>query len=249
MKTLIFVATHKMYAMPKDSIYLPVWAGADTSMQFKGQFVGDNTGDNISSKNSCYNELSVLYWGWKNTIADIKGLAHYRRFIGKEKNINDYSNLLSDYDIEKILNEHDIIVTPKRQFYFMTAYNHYVWSQSDMRDVHKKDLEILRGVVSKLYPDYLSAIEIVYASRSVHMLNMFIMKSDLFNKYCEWLFNILSEVERYVSRFRVLGAMGEFLLDVFILTNHLRVKEMPLIELEKTPFLIKLNARIRRMIK
>lgn len=248
MKTLIFVATHKMYAMPKDSIYLPVWAGADTSMQFKGQFVGDNTGDNISSKNSCYNELSVLYWGWKNTIADIKGLAHYRRFIGKEKNINDYSNLLSDSDIENVLNEYDVILTPKRKFYFLSTYNHYVWSQSKMRKVHKNDLDTLYSVISRLCPNYLPALENVYRNHSAHMLNMFIMKSRMFDKYCEWLFSILAEMEKQINRFRVLGAMGEFLLDVYIQTNNLKIKEMPLVELEKKSFLKKVYDRTSSML-
>ena len=81
------------------------------------------------------------------------------------------------------------------------------------------------------------------------MLNMFIMKDKLFNEYCEWLFNILGEMENSINRFRVLGAMGEFLLDVFILTNNLRYVEKPLLELERTPFLKKLNGRILRMIK
>ena len=78
----IFIATHKEYAMPSDSIYQPLWAGAGISKAYKGQYQGDNTGDNISDKNPCFNELTVIYWAWKNCKASIKGLVHYRRFIG-----------------------------------------------------------------------------------------------------------------------------------------------------------------------
>ena len=52
----------------------------------------DNTGDNISSKNPCYGELTGLYWVWKNTnIADddVIGFCHYNKCldINKEKAI------------------------------------------------------------------------------------------------------------------------------------------------------------------
>lgn len=248
MRIAIFVASHKMYEMPENPVYIPVWAGAETSEAFNHQFIGDNEGDNISIKNNSYNELSVLYWGWKNVQADIKGLAHYRRFIGRKKNKNNYNNLLSASDIKKLLNEYDVIVTPKRKFYFMSTYFHYVLSQSEMRKVHKNDLETLKSVISRLYPDYLPAIEKVYKSHSAHMLNMIIMKTDDFDKYCKWLFDVLSEMEKSINRFRVLGAMGEFLLDVYIITNHLKIKEMPLIELEKTPFIKKTIGRLLRMI-
>lgn len=249
MRTTIFVASHKIYKMPKNPIYVPVWAGAENSKAFSHQFTGDNEGDNISIKNNSYNELSVLYWGWKNVKADIKGLAHYRRFIGKEKNKNDYSNLLSESDIEKLLNEYDVIVTPKRKFYFMSTYSHYVFSQSEMKEVHKNDLDTLKSIISRLFPNYLPAIDNVYKSHSAHMLNMFIMRTDKFDKYCEWLFTVLNEMEKSINRFRLLGAMGEFLLDVYIQTNHLKIKEMPLIELEHTPFYQKVYGRLKKMIK
>lgn len=85
MSCKIFVATHKDYAMPQSEIYMPVWAGAAINSNFKGQFQGDNDGDNISEKNLCFNELTVLYWGWKNIKSDYKGMVHYRRYIGKKK--------------------------------------------------------------------------------------------------------------------------------------------------------------------
>lgn len=248
MKTTIFIATHKMYKMPNNLIYKPVWGGAEKSKTYNNQFIGDNSGDNISNKNSCYNELSVLYWGWKNCVADVKGLAHYRRFIGKNKNCNEYSNLLSASEIEQLLNKYDVIVPTKRKFYFMNTYNHYVLSQHEMKETHKRDLDTLRDVIASLCPQYLPALQTVFNNSSAHMLNMFIMKDCLFNEYCEWLFSILAEMEKRINRYRVLGAMGEFLLDVFIITKKLNYVEMPLIELEKTPFLKKVNGRLLRML-
>ena len=79
----IYIATHKEYKMPEQDIYVPIWAGAEINPNYKGQYQGDNVGDNISFKNSNYNELTVLYWAWRNSQADIKGLVHYRRYIGE----------------------------------------------------------------------------------------------------------------------------------------------------------------------
>jgi hypothetical protein len=62
----ILVAAHKDYWMPSDDVYLPIHVGAEGKPALK--FVGDNTGDNISIKNSNYCELTGIYWYWKNMI-------------------------------------------------------------------------------------------------------------------------------------------------------------------------------------
>ena len=66
----IIIATHKRYQMPSDEIYLPVHVGRALNSVWIGtplmEYIGDNTGDNISSKNRNYCELTALYWAWKN---------------------------------------------------------------------------------------------------------------------------------------------------------------------------------------
>ena len=92
----IVVATHKKYEMPKDKMYLPLHVGAEGKMDPNGNvldlgYVKDNTGDNISEKNSSYCELTGLYWAWKNLTADYIGLVHYRRYFGKrDKRLKEY---------------------------------------------------------------------------------------------------------------------------------------------------------------
>lgn len=54
----------------------------------------DNTGDNISSKNKYYCELSTQYWVWKNIDSEYYGFCHYRRYLSmsdKEYKSNDPS--------------------------------------------------------------------------------------------------------------------------------------------------------------
>ena len=49
MNAKIIIATHKMYDMPQDDIYLPVHVGREGKDALPYQ--PDNTGDNISAKN------------------------------------------------------------------------------------------------------------------------------------------------------------------------------------------------------
>ena len=72
--------------------------------------------------------------------------------------------------------------------------------------------------------------------RSEHLFNMFIMKSDLFKKYCEWMFPILEELETYYDlknmdpfQARLIGRVSERLLDVYVQYNNLKYKEIDFI--------------------
>ncbi len=86
----IIIAAHKKYQMPQDPMYLPVHVGAAGKLGKDGQpldigYVKDNTGQNISDKNSEFSELTGLYWAWKNVDAANLGLAHYRRHFSFRK--------------------------------------------------------------------------------------------------------------------------------------------------------------------
>ena len=67
-------------------------------------------------------------------------------------------------------------------------------------------------------------------SSDVPQRNMFLMKKEYFDRYCEFLFNILFEVEKYVKLSpyayyrRVFGFMGEMLLPLFCYHNKLKTQ-------------------------
>ena len=77
-KTEMWVITHKNYPGVNDDIYKTLHVGRALSGDLGYQ--GDNTGDNISSKNKSYCELTGLYWLWKKHECDIMGICHYFRF-------------------------------------------------------------------------------------------------------------------------------------------------------------------------
>ena len=67
----LIIACHKECEVPSDEVYLPLHVGAEGKETFG--FVTDNTGENISSKNNLYCELTGLYWAgriWIMIISD-----------------------------------------------------------------------------------------------------------------------------------------------------------------------------------
>lgn len=233
MNIKIIVATHKKYQMPIDDIYLPVQVGAEGKESIGYQ--PDNDGINISNKNASFCELTGLYWAWKNLKANYIGLAHYRRhFKSKIKSKNKFDKIAKKSDIEPLLKQADVIVPNKRNYYIETIYSHYAHT------LHEEDLVCARRVIENLYPDYLPAYDTVMNRKSAHMFNMMIMKKNLLDKYCEWLFNILFEIEKKldVSNYttfeaRVYGRISEVLLDVWLTKNEIDYKELPVIHMEK----------------
>ena len=79
---------NKLLNTIKEINYTPVGLGSDT---FSKEWIRDNSGINISSKNKFYGELTFHYWFWKNMLDNIKenkwiGFCGYRRLWKNEFN-------------------------------------------------------------------------------------------------------------------------------------------------------------------
>ena len=59
---------------------IPIQAGAALTDRIIS-VVRDNEGENISSKNKQYCEMTAVYWVWKNAKHDWVGIEHYRRHL------------------------------------------------------------------------------------------------------------------------------------------------------------------------
>ncbi|WP_374938141.1 DUF4422 domain-containing protein, partial [Lactobacillus amylovorus] len=80
------VAAHKKFPMPDKKGYLPVLVGAAKNYKPGIEYQRDDEGKNISAKNPNYNELTAVYWAWKNLKnVDAVGLVHYRRLFFDSK--------------------------------------------------------------------------------------------------------------------------------------------------------------------
>ena len=232
----IVVASHKNYVMPKDDIYIPVHVGAEGKESIG--FVGDNTGDNISAKNPFYCELTGLYWGWKNLDCDYLGLAHYRRhFSVRKKSKNLIDCVLTSEEAKELLTNYDLILPKKRNYYIETLESHF----NHVKFTKESDLQMLRNTIQKFSPEYTRYFDANMKKTSGHMFNMFIMKKELADQYCSWIFSILAELEKTIdlstdfhpARRRMLGYLAEFLIDIWIEKNNIPYKEVNTVFLEK----------------
>ena len=242
----IIVATHKKYIIPKDEIYLPVQVGKSLRKPEEYlEYQGDNDGENLSSKNLYYCELTALYWAWKNLNSDYIGLSHYRRHFSNTKklpkNIQGRVDLvLSKEETEKILECTDVILPKKRKYYIENLYSHY------KNTMYVEPLDETKKIIEEKYPEYVKEFNMLHKRTSAHMFNMFIMKKNLLDQYCTWLFDILFELEKRIppekyGKFhaRYLGRVSELLLDVWINTNNIKYKEVRVIDIEKANWLKK----------
>lgn len=113
----IIVAAHKPYTMPDDKMYLPIHVGAAGKESIGYQ--RDDEGENISSLNPYFCELTGLYWAWKNLPEDYIGLVHYRRHFAMDGKTIEYEQLKPYLGKIKIF-------TPKKRWYVIeTLQSHY----------------------------------------------------------------------------------------------------------------------------
>lgn len=91
---------------------------------------------------------------------------------------------------------------------------------------------------------------------SGHKFNMLIMKRELLDDYCTWLFDLLFELEKRldISAYsandkRVFGFVSERLLDVWIGTNQIEYQEMPVLFMEKQNWLVKGKNFLKRKLR
>ena len=84
----------------------------------------------------------------------------------------------------------------------------------------------LEETIYRLYPDYIEAWEKMKRTFFSISLNMAIMKRDVLEGYCSWLFGVLSEVDRHYTDQgiqpdnRYLGYLGECLTTVYVIKNR-----------------------------
>ncbi len=236
-KITIIVATHKRYQMPEDKMYLPLHVGAEGKEDIGYQ--KDNVGDNISLKNPYFCELTGLYWAWKNLDSEYIGLVHYRRYftLNRKRMKNEdikFQNVLTRDEAESILKTTDIIVPKKRKYYIENLYGHY------KHTMYIEPLDETRNIIEEKYPEYLKEFDLLKKRTSAHMFNMFLMKKEILDSYCEWLFDILFELENRIDskkydsfHARFFGRISELLLDVYINKNKLKYEEVKVIDMQK----------------
>ena len=227
----IFAITHKQFNPPKDKLYVPLHVGHERYLKTVLKpgdkdlgYLTDDTGDNISSKNNLYGELTGLYWIWKNCDEDYVGLVHYRRYFA-----DDAGNILKEQDFKKILSEYDMIIG--RHIEYDVSYAEKFGEYHNIVDLRKTG-----EVIERIYPEYSDSFNEVIASNEQYVFNMFAAPKKLCDAYAKWLFDICFELEKVIDisryddyRERIYGFLAEELLFVWIKKNGLSYFEVPVI--------------------
>lgn len=238
MHAKIYVTHHKKTHLVRNSILVPIQVGHGAGLE--GCLHRDNTGDNIAERNDRYCELTAAYWAWKNGCnADYIGLMHYRRFLDFKENrleldtwgVENWPSFTSDFTsrfgldsdwIVKAIGAHDILL-PKpwsvRNAGFRTLYEHYCKAPHH----HEADLIRCRDLIARSCQEYLLSWDEVLRGERGWFNNIFLLRANLYEEYCRWLFALLGELEEEipiktygVQERRVLGYLAERLLNVWV---------------------------------
>lgn len=205
-------------------LFIPVRCGAVFDKRKNISMLGDDTGDNISEKRMSFNELTVLYWAWKNQKADYYGLCHYRRFFNftgsqglenepvtiynagatvvdclNEETISTFK--LQDEDIiRKNIEGYDALVVKPVDFSH-TDLKHNYEAMEKFPSYHKiKDVDLTLKIIKEKYPHMYSTVErYMFGVRYNRLYNCFVLKADVFNEFCSWFFDILFELEKQMD--------------------------------------------------
>lgn len=215
-----------------------IQVNAAINKKWDGCLHDDDYDGNISNKNNSYCELTALHHMWKTCEADIVGLFHYRRYFSGETNVclknevdrfctlnNLKRKIISPSRITELLENNDIILALPNCPYPVTVY------EDLQRFVSVDDIYKMIEVVESYYPEYRKTlIDILYGT-NLSYCNMFIARKTDIDKYCEWLFDVLSKIEPLISieeydvqHQRIFGYYAEVLLNVYIAHNKMRKK-------------------------
>lgn len=238
----IYVVCHKPSYVPENPYLYPIQVGTALSGKKLEGMLHDDEGDNISEKNKSYCELTAQYWAWKNDDADYYGFFHYRRYFSFDPNLDrddGWGNIAYERITDEVIDElhlkpemmrelitkYDVISVKGRRYpriqeggALMDVYREYGVAPFQ----HREDLDITLNVLKEKYPEFAQTADEYMKSMTAHECNMFIMKRDIYKKYCEWLFDILFEAEKRidmtwysVEEYRVMGYLAERLCGIY----------------------------------
>lgn len=230
----MYIITHKDFSMPtiSEGGYIPLLVGAiDKPKALTDKYLCDDNGENISCKNNSYCEMTGLYWIWKNTNDKYIGLVHYRRYF-----LNNAWRLKFQYDyyVKNIDSEEENHIITEKEIETLLKNNRLAVKKSKI--YRKKTLKLFETFVGKecinetidvlkkeqnfeSYINYLNKHEFIEC-------NMFIGEKELIDHWCEWIFEVLDNIdelhhqrtnEYYCNR--ELGYIAEMLFGAWIEVN------------------------------
>lgn len=226
----MFIVTHKSL---KNKIIEEGYSYLGVSRKANDADFHDDTLDNISIKNPFYCELTALYWIWKNIECENVGLCHYRRFF---VDVSDNKvELATIKGLDSVLCNYDIVV-PKVSILKTSVKKHYEMN------VKNDGLSLICKKIAEKDPSYIPHIKKVLVAKECFYCNMFYTRKEIINDYCNWLFDVLENLEAEVdmagwSQYeqRLYGFLSEVLFNIWISHRELTVFHKDFFKTETFP--------------
>lgn len=144
-------------------------------------------GDNIDSENPRLNELTALYYLWKNEHdVGYKGLEHYRRAIWDRTG----THLLEPYEIEDILKDHDVILTDNYVFFAGTMDRYCLPKDDNIRHIERMN-ERWNG-----FGDFYWHWLCTHYPSEHSWCNIFVANEEVADEYCEMCFDLVFNLKQ-----------------------------------------------------
>lgn len=165
---MIYVCGHKNFEFP-DNI----------DKNYHKKLLTSDCNNDLNDLEFCYAEGYHIYNLYinKDNLPYYIGISQYRNYF--DCNCSDILNKLKT-------NEYDIVL-PESLKFPISIYEQYNTYHN------KNDINLIIEIILELYPEYSQSLLTTFSSKSFYERNMFIMSKDNFIKYCEWVFNILSQ--------------------------------------------------------
>ena len=142
----------------------------------------DDTGDNISTRNKRYCEMTAAYWAWKNVKSNYIGLSHYRR---RFKNLDEIALGLGTNNIDAVL---PLPTLAEKSF------------RSDYLEKHIPDVsQVMLDILKEKYPEDEESFRKILDDKIFYASNMWILKKNVLDDFLGWMFPILFEIEKRIS--------------------------------------------------
>lgn len=257
----IFISCHKKCELLRNKYIFPIQVGTALSPERFPDMFHDDDGENISKLNPMYCELTAQYWAWKNIDADYYGFMHYRLYFSLNSTMlpeDCFGNIVLDNitktnldmlgldedNIQKVVSQYDVItLIPNRISDLGQSATVYEHAKKDSPFHRIEDMNAILKIIDEKYPEFTSAAKEYMNSSKGYFCNMYILKKEIFQSYCKWLFDILethrnstSFYDYSVDEMRVSGFWAERLWGIYFTYLKEQNRNLKYKEVQKTFF-------------
>lgn len=184
---------------------------------------------NLKGPKIFYSELYNYKYVYDNIkLNDYIGFCQYRRY---------FDFIFNDFNINDIFNNCDIIAGEKISFPFSVKTQYKSCHNIDDLNIV---IDIIKNDFNEYYNDFIKFLD----QNILYCHNMFIMKSNDFKKYCNFIFNVLEKylyninydvinrvknnINKYHNnldnkQYRIGGFLGERLTSFYIMNNFNKI--------------------------